>query len=77
MHLIQPFSFDVDMFFGIILLMVADGIAFLLQPWNTSVGSSGGGLVIKDFASDFCIEFDNHGFFSNNSDPYYDHIAYG
>ena len=73
LNLTQPFSFDVDMFFGY-NNNGADGIAFLLQQVNTSVGSSGGGLGYQGISPSFCIEFDTWRN-SNNSDPYYDHIA--
>ena len=52
----------------------ADGIAFLLQQVNTSVGTSGGGLGYQGISPSFCVEFDTWRN-SNNSDPYYNHIA--
>ena len=73
LNLTQPFSFDVDMFFGY-NNSGADGIAFLLQQVNTSVGTSGGGLGYQGISPSFCVEFDTWRN-SNNSDPYYDHIA--
>ena len=57
LDLMQPFSFDVDMFFGN-NDFGADGIAFLLQQVNTSVGTSGGGIGYQGILPSFCIEFD-------------------
>lgn len=52
----------------------ADGIAFVLQPVSTGLGSTGGGLGYEDIEPSVCIEFDTwqNG---DNSDPSYDHVA--
>ena len=69
----QPFNFDVDLFFGF-NDFGADGIAFVLQQVNTSVGSSGGGIGYAGISPSFGVEFDTwqNG---NRADPVYDHIA--
>jgi gliding motility-associated-like protein len=74
LDLTQPFSFDVDLFFGY-NDGGADGIAFLLQQVSTSVGSSGGGIGYQGISPSFCVEFDTWQNGSINSDPWYDHIA--
>ena len=75
LNLTQPFSFDVDLFFGN-NNSGADGIAFLLQQVSTSVGSSGGGIGYQGITPSLGVEFDtwyNSGW--NQNDPSYDHIA--
>jgi gliding motility-associated-like protein len=52
----------------------ADGMAFVLQPISSSVGSSGGGLGYQGITPSLAIEMDtyqNGGF----GDPVFDHIA--
>ncbi|MBT4217310.1 MAG: hypothetical protein HOE25_01935, partial [Flavobacteriales bacterium] len=74
LDLTQPFSFDVDLFFGN-NDGGADGIAFLLQQVSTNVGSSGGNLGYYGISPSFCVEFDTWQNGLINSDPWYDHIA--
>lgn len=52
----------------------ADGIAFVLQPISTSVGSTGGGLGYQGISPSIGVTIDTY---QNNgtSDPAYDHIA--
>ena len=50
----------------------ADGIAFCLQPLNTSIGVSGGGLGVQGVNPSFFVEFDTY---RNGGDPSYDHLA--
>ncbi len=50
----------------------ADGMAFVLQNQNTSIGSVGGGLGFQGISPSFAVEFDTY---QNASDPAYDHIA--
>ena len=73
LDLTQPFSFDVDLFFGY-NNGGADGIAFLLQQVSTVVGTSGGGLGYQGIFPSFGVEFDTwqNG---NRADPVYDHLA--
>ncbi|MEC9208880.1 MAG: gliding motility-associated C-terminal domain-containing protein [Bacteroidota bacterium] len=73
LNLTQPFNFDVDMFFGN-NNGGADGIAFVLQPISTSIGTGGGGLGYEGINPSFGVEFDTWQNF-NRSDPSYDHIA--
>lgn len=49
----------------------ADGIAFVLQPLSSTIGSLGGGLGYADVAPSLAVEFDTW----QNDDPPYDHIA--
>lgn len=51
----------------------ADGIAFVLQPISTSVGSSGGGLGFGGITPSLGVTIDTY---QNSGDPSYDHIAY-
>ena len=73
LNLTQPFSFDVDMFFGY-NNGGADGIAFVLQQVSTIVGSSGGGIGYAGITPSFGVEFDTWQN-TNRSDPSFDHIA--
>lgn len=72
-NLNQPFNFNFDIFLGA-ADAGADGIAFVLQPISTSVGSSGGGLGYSGITPAVGITIDtwqNPG----DNDPAYDHIA--
>jgi len=70
-NLNNPFHFNIDVFLGC-NNGGADGIAFVLQPISTSIGSSGGGLGYAGINPSFAVEFDT---WQNSSDPSYDHIA--
>jgi len=74
LNLNQPFNFDVDIFLGF-NDFGADGLAFVLQQVNTSVGSSGGGIGYAGISPSFCVEFDTWDNGSGVGDPIYDHIA--
>jgi len=50
----------------------ADGIAFMLQPISTSIGSTGGGLGYEGISPSLAIEIDTY---QNGWDPSFDHIA--
>lgn len=52
----------------------ADGVAFLLQPISTAIGSSGGGIGYLGVSPSFACEFDTYQNFAFN-DPFYDHIG--
>jgi len=52
----------------------ADGIAFVLQPISTSIGSTGGGLGYDGIAPSLAVEIDTYQN-TNLGDPSYDHIA--
>ena len=70
-NLNNPFHFNIDVFLGC-NNGGADGIAFVLQPVSTSIGSQGGGLGYAGISPSFAVEFDT---WQNSSDPSYDHIA--
>ncbi|MFT3979991.1 MAG: PKD domain-containing protein [Ferruginibacter sp.] len=53
----------------------ADGIAFVLQPISTSVGSLGGGMGLSGISPSIGITLDTYQNSSPDNDPYYDHIA--
>ena len=72
--LTQPFDFKFDVFLGNNNSPGADGIAFVLQPISTSVGSTGGGLGYENITPAVGITIDTYQN-GNNSDPAYDHIA--
>ena len=73
LNLTQPFIFNVDMFFGY-NNYGADGMAFLLQQVNTSVGTAGGGIGYEGITPSFAVEFDTYQN-SNRADPTYDHLS--
>ncbi len=50
----------------------ADGIAFVLQPVDTNVGTGGGGLGYDGISPSFACEFDTY---ENGYDPSEDHVA--
>ena len=70
-NLNNPFHFNIDVFLGC-NNGGADGMAFVLQPISTSLGSSGGGIGYSGISPSFAVEFDT---WQNSSDPTYDHIA--
>ena len=72
-NLNNPFHFNIDLFLGC-NNGGADGIAFVLQPISTSLGSSGGGLGYAGINPSFSVEFDTWQN-SQYADPTYDHIA--
>lgn len=72
--LTQPFDFKFDVFLGNNNSPGADGIAFVLQPISTSVGSTGGGLGYENIFPAVGITIDTYQN-GNNTDPAYDHIA--
>lgn len=53
----------------------ADGMAFVLQPISSSVGSSGSGLGFQGIVPSIGITIDTYQNFSPDNDPSYDHIA--
>ncbi|MEP7238292.1 MAG: PKD domain-containing protein, partial [Ferruginibacter sp.] len=54
----------------------ADGIAFVLQPISTSVGTSGSGLGYAGISPAVGVTIDTYQNGSPDNDPVYDHIAY-
>lgn len=53
----------------------ADGIAFVLQPISTSVGTGGGGLGFLGVSPSIGVSLDTYQNTDPDSDPFYDHIA--
>lgn len=70
----QPFDFSFNIYLGCRDGDGADGIAFVLQPISTSIGSSGGGLGIQGVAPSLAITIDTWQNTIDN-DPPYDHLA--
>ncbi len=72
----QSFDFNFDVYLGDpeININGADGIAFVLQPISTSVGSTGGGLGYNGITPAVGVTIDTwqNG---NDNDPAFDHIA--
>lgn len=75
--LTQPFDFNFDVFLGDPQPggAGADGIAFVLQPISTSVGSTGGGLGYDGITPAVGVTIDTYQN-GNNNDPAEDHIAF-
>lgn len=68
------FDLVMDMFFGCLNDLGADGIVFGLQPISASVGQAGEGLGIGGVSPAIGIEFDTwHN--DNRLDPLFDHVA--
>ncbi len=67
----DPFDFTFDVYLGNIP-SGADGIAFVLQPVSTAVGTTGGGLGYLGITPSVAIEVDTY---QNGWDPVNDHIA--
>ena len=72
--LTQPFDFNFDVFLGNNNSPGADGIAFVMQPISTSVGSTGGGLGYEGITPAVGVTIDTYQN-GNNNDPAEDHIA--
>lgn len=72
-NLTQSFNFTFDVFLGY-KDVGADGIAFVLQPISTSVGSTGGGMGYVGITPAVGVTLDTYSNFQD-SDPSYDHIA--
>jgi gliding motility-associated-like protein len=72
-NLSQSFTFTFDVFLGC-NDGGADGIAFVLQPISTSVGTGGGGMGYFGIAPAVGVTLDTYQNAQDN-DPFYDHIA--
>lgn len=70
----QSFSFTFNVYLGCNDSTGADGIAFVLQPISTSVGTTGGGLGYEGVSPSVGVTLDTWQNTINN-DPYYDHLA--
>ncbi len=74
--LTQSFDFNFDVFLGSNNSPGADGIAFVLQPISTSVGTAGSGLGYQGITPAVGVTIDTYQNSSPDNDPTYDHIAY-
>lgn len=72
--LTQPFDYFFNVYLGCIDANGADGIAFVLQPVSTSLGSRGEGLGFQNITPSIGVTIDTWQN-ANQSDPSYDHIA--
>ncbi len=68
----RPFDLYFEVFLGCKDATGADGIAFVLQPVSTNIGSAGGGLGYQGITPSFALEIDT---WQNANDPTYDHLA--
>jgi gliding motility-associated-like protein len=73
-NLTQSFDFVFSVFLGNNDSPGADGMAFVLQPISTSVGTSGGGLGFQNINPSVGITIDTYQNGVDN-DPAFDHIA--
>ena len=73
-NITQSFDFNFDIFLGN-NDGGADGIAFVLQPISTSVGSGGGGMGYEGITPAVGVTIDTYQNGINN-DPVFDHIAF-
>ncbi len=73
-NLAQSFTFTFNVFLGCNDVTGADGIAFVLQPISTSIGSTGGGLGYEGISPSIGVTLDTWQNTINN-DPVYDHLA--
>ena len=73
-NLEDDFEVNFDINLGDLDATGADGIAFVLQPVSTGLGSTGGGLGYEDIEPSIDIEFET---WQNgeNGDPSYDHVS--
>lgn len=72
--LTQSFTFTFNVFLGCTDENGADGIAFVLQPISTSIGSTGEGLGFQNITPAVGVTLDTWQN-SSNTDPAYDHLA--
>lgn len=70
----DPFDFRFNVFLGSTDAMGADGIAFVLQPISTQIGTQGGGLGFAGVSPSVGVTLDTWQNASDN-DPVFDHIA--
>ena len=73
-NLTQSFDFNFSVFLGKNDSPGADGMAFVLQPISTSVGTSGGGMGYQGVTPSVGITIDTYQNGTDN-DPTFDHIA--
>lgn len=70
----QPFDYFFSVYLGCIDLDGADGIAFVLQPVSTSLGSAGQGIGFGGIVPSLGVVIDTYQNF-DDSDPYFDHVT--
>lgn len=71
----NSFDFVFDIYLGRGDQPGADGIAFVLQPISTSVGTGGGGLGIAGVSPSIAVTLDTYQNINPDNDPVADHIA--
>lgn len=71
----NSFDFVFDVYLGVNNSPGADGIAFVLQPISTSVGSTGGGLGFQGVTPSIGVTLDTYQNTNPDNDPAFDHIA--
>ncbi len=69
------FDFTFQVFLGCSDVNGADGLAFVLQPISTSVGTSGGGMGYQNISPAVGVTLDTYQNSAEDNDPTYDHIA--
>lgn len=72
--LTQSFDYHFNVFLGCHDTLGADGIAFVLQPISTSIGTTGEGLGVEGVSPSVIIAIDTYQN-TNKGDPTYDHLA--
>ncbi|MFT3949497.1 MAG: PKD domain-containing protein [Agriterribacter sp.] len=72
-NLNQSFDYHFNVYLGCNDTEGADGIAFVLQPISTSIGSSGEGLGVEGVSPSVIVSIDTYQN-TNKNDPAYDHI---
>ena len=73
-NLSDPFDFKFSVFLGSADDLGADGMAFVLQPISTNIGTQGGGLGFEGVSPSIGITIDTWQN-TNNNDPAFDHIS--
>jgi gliding motility-associated-like protein len=73
-NLSQPFDFKFDVNLGCKDNDGADGMAFVLQPISTTVGTSGGGMGYQGITPSLGVLLDTYQN-TGDADPTYDHIS--
>ncbi|MCC6289152.1 MAG: gliding motility-associated C-terminal domain-containing protein [Chitinophagaceae bacterium] len=72
-NLNQSFDYHFNVYLGCNDTEGADGIAFVLQPISTSIGSSGEGLGVEGVSPSVIVAIDTYQN-TNKNDPAYDHL---
>jgi hypothetical protein len=67
------FTINADLNLGTNNNLGGDGIAFVIQPISSALGSGGGGLGYESITPSLAVEFDTY---QNTSDPAEDHIGF-